>query len=134
MKPPPFRKQQQQAAACAHGPVFVLSILSAVQASIGAGLSWTGRGDVPLSILSTARSWTDDRAWIADVVRAEPGDPRLALLFSWVIAAGGWISGTTAELPVLPAGLARLELHRILKQFGIGVCEVAVRYGEDIPR
>ena len=56
-------------------------------------------------------------------MRAERGDPRLALLFAWVIAAGGWISGMTAELPPLPACLARLELRRMLRQHGITVAE-----------
>ena len=67
--------------------------------------------------------WTDDRGWIADIVRAEPGDPKLAVLFAWVLAAGGWISGMTAELPALPRRLARLELHRMLRQHGITVTE-----------
>jgi hypothetical protein len=65
------------------------------------------------------RTWTDDRGWIADIGRAEPGDPKLALLFEWVVAAGGWIAGGTAELPALPAGLARVELCRLLRQHGI---------------
>ena len=48
----------------------------------------------------------------------------MAALFWWVISAGGWIEGTTAKLPALPAGLARNELHRILRQHGLAV-EVA---------
>jgi len=47
------------------------------------------------------------------------------MLFSWVIAAGGWISGTTALLPPLPRRLATRELHRILRQFGIAVSDDA---------
>ena len=49
----------------------------------------------------------------------QPGDPKLAMLFWWVIAAGGWIEGTTALLPPLPAGLARNELHRMLRQHSL---------------
>ena len=70
-------------------------------------------------------SWTDDRAWIGDIVRGTTTDVKLATLFSWVIAAGGWISGTTALLPPLPHRLATYELHRILRQFGIAVSDDA---------
>ena len=55
------------------------------------------------------RPWTDDRGWIADIVRAAPGDERMAVLFWWVIAAGGWIEGTTAKLPILPGRMARVR-------------------------
>ena len=71
------------------------------------------------------RPWHDDRGWIAEIVAAEPGDPKLAALFWWVIAAGGWIEGWTAKLPALPSGLARIELHRMLRQHGVAVEEDA---------
>ena len=71
------------------------------------------------------RPWRDDRGWITDIIAAEPGDPKLAALFWWVIAAGGWIEGWTAKLPAMPASLARNELHRMLRRYGIAVEEAA---------
>ena len=67
-----------------------------VPASNGAGssLDRAQRCAAP-PVLSELRPWTDDRGWIAEIVRAAPGDPKLAALFWWVIAAGGWIEGTT---------------------------------------
>ena len=59
-------------------------------------------------------------------MRAAPGDPKMATLFWWVIAAGGWIEGTTALLPKLPACMAKLELPRMLRQHRIEVREVVV--------
>ena len=73
------------------------------------------------------RPWTDDRGWISDIVQAATPDAKLATLFSWVIAAGGWISGTTALLPPLPHRLATRELHRILRQSGIAISEETPR-------
>jgi len=71
----------------------------------------------------TATDWTDDRAWIAEIVRHKDPhcDAVLALLFSWVLAAGGWINGMTAELPALPHRLAAVELRRMLRRSGIGI-------------
>ena len=70
---------------------------------------------------TTAPAWTDDRGWIAEILRAEPGDAKLAVLFWWVISAGGWIEGTTAKLPPLPACMASVELPRMLRQHGIAI-------------
>ena len=73
----------------------------------------------------TPTDWTDDRTWIAEIVRHK--DPRsdavLALLFAWVLAAGGWIDGMTAALPALPHRYATLELRRMLRRSGIGIRE-----------
>ena len=87
--------------------------------SSGPGTSSLGRPPGP-----ARRPWTDDRAWIAEIVRAEPGDPKMATLFWWVIAAGGWIEGTSALLPTLPTCMAKLELPRMLRQHRIEVREV----------
>ena len=73
------------------------------------------------------RPRTDDRAWITDIVRATTTDEKLATLFSWVLAAGGWIDGMTAELPPLPHRLATRELHRMLRQSGIAISGEAPR-------
>ena len=72
--------------------------------------------------------------------RIAPGSPRsceaatpdakLAVLFGWVLAAGGWIDGMTALLPPLPHRLAKLELARMLRQFRIEIREVAAPGGE----
>ena len=71
----------------------------------------------------TGAAWTDDRAWVAEIVRAATTDEKLATLFSWVLAADGWIEGTTALLPALPRRLAALELRRMLRQSRIEVRE-----------
>lgn len=82
-------------------------------------------GDV--GILGTPADWTDDRAWMAEVVRHKDPhcDAVLALLFAWVLAAGGWIDGMTAELPDLPHRYAALELRRMLRRSGIGIGPLA---------
>jgi hypothetical protein len=71
----------------------------------------------------TTAAWTDDRAWIAEIVRATTTDEKLAMLFWWVLAAGGWIDGMTALLPALPRRYAALELRRMLRQSGIEIRE-----------
>ena len=73
--------------------------------------------------VGTPTDWTDDRAWIAEIVRHKDPycDAVLALLFAWVLAAGGWIDGMTADLPDLPHRLAALELRRMLRRSGIGI-------------
>jgi len=81
--------------------------------------------DPPVEPVGTAAAWTDDRAWIAEIVRAATTDEKLAALFSWVIAAGGWIEGTTALLPTLPHRLATRELHRMLRQSRIEIRETS---------
>ena len=75
--------------------------------------------------MGTAAAWTDDRAWVAEIVRATTTDEKLAVLFWWVLAAGGWIDGMTALLPPLPHRLAALELRRMLRQFQIEIREGA---------
>lgn len=71
------------------------------------------------------RPWTEDRAWISEVAQAKTDDERLSVLFWWVLAAGGWISGSTALLPPLPHRLAALELRRMLRQSGIVISDEA---------
>ena len=72
--------------------------------------AWTGR-----------YPWTDDHAWIADMVCTRAPAGKLAILAEWVAAAGGRIDGEVALLPPLPRRLATLNLHRILGQFRIEV-------------
>lgn len=79
--------------------------------------------------VGTGAAWTDDRAWVAEIVRATTTDKKLAVLFWWVLAAGGWIDGMTALLPPLPHRLAKLELARMLRQFRIEIREVAAPGG-----
>jgi hypothetical protein len=71
----------------------------------------------------TPTGWTDDRAWITEIVRHKDprSDPALALLFAWVLAAGGWIDGMTADLPTLPHRYATQELRRMLRRSGIEI-------------
>jgi hypothetical protein len=88
-------------------------------------LSRTGHTASIPSVLSKPRPWDDDRGWIYEIIHAETPDARLAILFSWVLSAGGWISGMVAELPPLRPSLAKLELHRMLRAHGIGVREAA---------
>ena len=89
------------------------------QASSGAASSRSGHIVRDLTVLTETRLWTDDRGWIAEILRAEPGEAKLSVLFWWVISAGGWIEGTTAKLPPLPACMASVELPRMLRQHGI---------------
>ena len=80
--------------------------------------------------MGTGAAWTEDRAWIAEIVQAATPDAKLAVLFWWVLAAGGWIDGMTALLPPLPHRLAKLELARMLLQVRIEIREVAASGGE----
>jgi hypothetical protein len=95
------------------------------QARNGAGLSWSGYDTTILTTLTSPDDWTDDRSWISDVVRAVTTDEKLATMFSWVLAAGGWTDGSIALLPHLPHRLATLELRRMLRQFRIDIREGA---------
>jgi hypothetical protein len=118
------RKEHRQKPVPAHGShIRPVHPVHPVQASNGAGFGRTGHGDTEPSILSELRPWTDDRAWISEAMRAAPGDERMSVLFWWVVAAGGWIEGTTARLPALQAGIARNELHRMLRQNRLAVHE-----------
>lgn len=75
------------------------------------------------------RRWHDDRGWIADVTSAATADEKLAVLATWVAAAGGRLLGGTADLPALPRRLATLELRRMLRQAGVAVREASVSAG-----
>jgi hypothetical protein len=120
-KATPRERPQQQPASLHGSENCLVHPVHPVRASAGAGL--LGQGTAPSPCPPCP--WTDDRGWIGEFVRAEPGDSKLAILFRWVIAAGGWIEGTTAKLPALPAGMARNELRRVLRQHGIVVHEAA---------
>ena len=63
-----------------------------------------------------AYPWHDDRAWIADIVRATTPADKLAVLAEWVAAAGGRLGGRLVLLPPLPQRLATLELRRMVRQ------------------
>jgi hypothetical protein len=120
------RARPPEAGVSSHGPQFrPVRPVRPVPPSNGAGLSRTGRAAPIPSVLSKPRPWDDDRAWIYEIIHAETPDARLAILFSWVLSAGGWISGMVAELPPLRPSLAKLELHRMLRAHGIGVREAA---------
>ena len=105
-----------------HEPLNHLDCMDCMdQASIGAGLAtslaWTVSGPPGLA----RYPWTDDRAWIADMVCTRARAGKLAILAEWVAAAGGRIDGEVVLLPPLPRCLATLNLHRILGQFRIEV-------------
>ncbi|HEX6015402.1 MAG TPA: hypothetical protein VFY87_27100 [Geminicoccaceae bacterium] len=92
-----------------------------VQASDGAGFSRSGHDGPGLPSLTGRRGWDDDRAWIADVVRAPDAGRKLAVLAGWVAAAGGRLEDGHAVLPALPHRLAAVELRRMLRQHGVTV-------------
>ena len=120
------RERPPEAGVSSHGPQFrPVRPVRPVPPSNGAGLSRTGRAASIPSVLSKPRPWDDDRGWIYEIIHAETPDARLAILFSWVLSAGGWISGMVAELPPLRPSLAKLELHRMLRAHGIGLREAA---------
>jgi len=91
------------------------------QASIGAGLATSPARTVSGPPGLARYPWTDDPAWIADMVCTRAPAEKLAILAKWVAAAGGRIVGEVALLPLLPQRLATLNLHRILGQFWIEV-------------
>jgi hypothetical protein len=90
-------------------------------ANSGAGFSRSDHDGPGLPGLTARYSWADDRAWIADLVRAPDAQSKLAVLSGWVAAAGGRVEAGRALLPALPRRLAAVELRRMLRQYGITV-------------
>jgi hypothetical protein len=72
-------------------------------------------------------SWTDDRAWLADIRHARDDAAKLAVLADWVAAAGGETCGRNVMLPALcpprERRLAELELRRMCRQAGLEILE-----------
>ena len=71
--------------------------------------------------------WTDDRAWISDIVRAPDAAAKLAVLADWIARAGGETVDRTVMLPALrprhERRLAEVELRRMCRQAGIEILE-----------
>jgi hypothetical protein len=66
--------------------------------------------------------WHHDASWSPRFLKARTHEERLDLLRQWVAAAAGrMVNDATAELPNLPAGLARNELLRQCRNLGVRV-------------
>jgi predicted P-loop ATPase len=70
----------------------------------------------------TPPPWHHDHAWSPRFLKARTHEERLDLLRQWVAAAAGrMVDDSMAELPNLPAGLARNELLRQCRNLGVRV-------------
>ena len=80
--------------------------------------------------LLTKPHWTDDRTWIADVLRAPDEAAKLSVVAAWVTAYGGETCGRSVMIPALrphrERRLAELELRRMCRQLGLEVLEEEV--------
>ena len=67
-------------------------------------------------------SWHVHHAWSPRFLKARTHEERMDLLRQWVAAAGGrMVNDATAELPDLPACLARNDLLRQCRNLGVRV-------------
>ena len=66
------------------------------------------------------RPWTDHTHWTAEVARAGTFARQQDILYRWVELSGGYVEGTVALLPTLPAGPARAALvGSLMRDLGV---------------